>query len=729
MTSQRETGADMPLSSIAKTMELGDPYIAAGDRAYVVGTQDGDFPDLGWHTPGEMGGVWAHPIKLLDGWWLRVDDTWLDGARRFVAGAHWGAHEYDLPDGLRVERREFAPDGEPAVVVRYTFRSPVSRTLALRLLARTDLQGVWLSDPGGYHDGYDHAVYDDALGAWACRDDCNPWRVVVGARAPDPVGHDSGRDLWGPHETAGRGVSVALDYTLEAPAGVDVELEVVIAGSHTGLAPALACFQRVRATAPALWDLKAARYADLLGRSKLDIPEPSIVRAWNWIKCDYDWLVREVAPWGRGLGAGAADYVWWFGCDAAYALRGCLALGQHDVAVDTLDLLRRLSLVTNGENGRVVHECNTWGYASNPGNTQETPHFARAVWDTFLWTGDLAFLRRNYAFCRRGVLEWTLGERCPDGDVLPQGYGLIEVEGLNQRCVDTAALTVAALDALDGMAEVLGEGGVAARCRALHAAVRRRLEEAFWLEDEGLYADMVATPAEMEPRLRSWIERAEQPDFRGDEHPGTAVALRRLLAEAESDLAPDRARPWFLGHWSVIAPLEDGLAERGRALRTLERAAGPEFIGRWGMYLNALDRGAAMSISTGALAVAEMSYGQVERALERVRLMTGTLDLRMPGAISEMSPDDGCFVQAWSGYGVAWPVVAGVFGLRPDAFRRRLALRPVFPAGWPSARLDNVRVGANSFDLSWDGATLTVTSREPGWSVTCDGAPLRVEIA
>jgi hypothetical protein len=29
--------------------------------------EDGTFPPLGWHTKGEMGGVWMHPIKLLDG--------------------------------------------------------------------------------------------------------------------------------------------------------------------------------------------------------------------------------------------------------------------------------------------------------------------------------------------------------------------------------------------------------------------------------------------------------------------------------------------------------------------------------------------------------------------------------------------------------------------------------------------------------------------------------------
>src|SRR5262245_63880070 len=47
-------------------------YMAAGDRAYLIGTQDGNFPDLGRHVKGEMGGLWLHPIKLVDGFWVKI---------------------------------------------------------------------------------------------------------------------------------------------------------------------------------------------------------------------------------------------------------------------------------------------------------------------------------------------------------------------------------------------------------------------------------------------------------------------------------------------------------------------------------------------------------------------------------------------------------------------------------------------------------------------------------
>ena len=31
-----------------------NPYLTAGDKTYIIGTQDGNFPDLGGHTPGAV---------------------------------------------------------------------------------------------------------------------------------------------------------------------------------------------------------------------------------------------------------------------------------------------------------------------------------------------------------------------------------------------------------------------------------------------------------------------------------------------------------------------------------------------------------------------------------------------------------------------------------------------------------------------------------------------------
>lgn len=697
---------------------LDGPFIVAGDGAYLIGLQDGSFPDIGWHEKGEMGGLWAHPIKLLDGFWLRVGHAWLTGATSFRVGPFWAEHVYEL-DGLRVVRHEFVPDGEPVVVVRYALTAAEAGTIPVRLLARTDLRDVWSPAPGEKEDAPDVAWYRSDLPAWVCRNETRDWHVVVGPRGRTPTEHATGRDMWGPEITAGHGISVALDYEVAMRPGEPVELEFVIAGSEQGADAALDSYLRVSRRLPDMRLDKEQRFRDMLTRSSLRVPDPSIMRAWDWLKCNYDWLVRAVQPWGRGLGAGVADYPWWFGCDNGYALRGCLTLGQFDIAIDTLDLLRRVSEAANGDSGRVIHEANTRGFATDLGRTEETPHFVRAVWDTFLWTGDLTFVERNYDFCKRGLLDWTLGTQSPGGDVLPHGYGVMEMYGLNVQCVDTASLTVEALVGLAGMAEALGDTEVAERCRGLADLARTRMEETFWMESEGLYGDMVATPAEMAPRLEHWLEESRDT--------AASDVFRRLQEEARSGPDQERKRPWLLKNWSVLCPLESGLAPRDRALRTLDRAEGPEFTGPWGIYICGTYQSAMMSIGTGVMAAAEAEYGRPEQALRYMRMLTDTLLMQSPGTIAEMSPDYGCFVQAWSGYAIAWPVVAGIFGVKPNAAQRRIELAPNFPATWPDARLSNLRVGTNSLDLRWDGTTLQVVSREDGWDIRCARVPVRLE--
>ncbi|HEX5898726.1 MAG TPA: hypothetical protein VFY32_04950 [Solirubrobacteraceae bacterium] len=50
------------------------------------GLQDGRFNVNGWHSTGEMGGVWAPPLKLVDGVWFSVGDEWAGPATIFSSG-------------------------------------------------------------------------------------------------------------------------------------------------------------------------------------------------------------------------------------------------------------------------------------------------------------------------------------------------------------------------------------------------------------------------------------------------------------------------------------------------------------------------------------------------------------------------------------------------------------------------------------------------------------------
>ena len=74
-------------------------YVAAGDRAYDLGSEDGLYPAMGFHTRGEMGGIWTPPIKLLDGIWFGINGQWIGPATSFTSGFGYVA------DGVTEDQR------------------------------------------------------------------------------------------------------------------------------------------------------------------------------------------------------------------------------------------------------------------------------------------------------------------------------------------------------------------------------------------------------------------------------------------------------------------------------------------------------------------------------------------------------------------------------------------------------------------------------------------------
>ena len=65
-----------------------------------------------------MGGVWAPPLKLVDGVWFGVDDQWTGQATRFTSGH--GYTRFTLPSlsGLKLERTDYALRQPPRRAVR-----------------------------------------------------------------------------------------------------------------------------------------------------------------------------------------------------------------------------------------------------------------------------------------------------------------------------------------------------------------------------------------------------------------------------------------------------------------------------------------------------------------------------------------------------------------------------------------------------------------------------------
>jgi hypothetical protein len=112
----QESLTELP-SLTGKSSYLGSPFTAAGDRLYLIGNQDGTFPDMGWHVEGEMGGIWMHPIKLMDGFTASISSgetsICLDEGKSFTNYPIANTIEFETSNlGLEVSRLHFVPNKE-----------------------------------------------------------------------------------------------------------------------------------------------------------------------------------------------------------------------------------------------------------------------------------------------------------------------------------------------------------------------------------------------------------------------------------------------------------------------------------------------------------------------------------------------------------------------------------------------------------------------------------------
>jgi glycogen debranching enzyme len=699
----------MSINAQVKSHRLDDPVAVCGDRLYSICSQHGLFTDPpDGHVPGEMWGVWAHPIKLLDGFWFGVSDarsaepTWLTQAER--CGVHPTHVEFEYCVGpLCVTRRDFVPDAIEGMIVTLTLRAGQPFEGAFHALFRSDLRPAWLGEQAGLRDGRDRAAVDLARGCCLFTDEENPWLCAVGADvAPLTATAD---DSWAIAATQGQGATAHLTYAVRLDAQAsEWTIRFAIVGSASALADPAGAPARLLERHTALLASKQAQCQAILEVSQITTPDDLLNQAIAWSKLINQMFVRDVPGVGRGLGAGLPEYPWWFSIDVGYAALPMLQSGQFELVRDALRSLKTQSERHNAdEPGRVIHELSSTGVVFNKGNMVEVPIFTRAVHQYWLWSGDDAFLAEMYPFCKTSLLDYALGQHDPDGDLCPSGRSVVETVEMHAgfEAIDVAAYTSEALGRLADMARAVGDLSLADVLAEKSARLSQQIRREWWLEDEGLFADVRASLDEVE-RVLGDLERciAEQ-DWLSLDQQRAVEAARRLFAPGFARHA--RARrdvdlPWLLRHWVVLCPLETGIATPEQAARVLARLQSAEFSNAWGMYLHP-ERHDVMSINTGLLALSAARYGHADEALSVIAKLVRAFGYRTPGAVSEAPPDAWCFLQLWSNVGLVAPVVECFLGIQPRAAEHTLFIRPRLPAAWSWAEVKRLRVGEACFDI------------------------------
>ena len=742
-------------------------YVASGDHAYDMGTEEGRYPAMGFHTRGEMGGIWTPPIKLLDGIWFGINSKWIGPATSFTSG--FGYTQMALPpttigtNSLNITRTDFAPDGRRAVEFGLTLTASNNATFKLNVDAHSELMDAYpwgfttpdqtqfnLPDTAAFNGK--QLVFQEVGTPPVANATPHDWAAVVGATGLTPSSGTTGSDFRGPQDppvicpvgsqpdiyrcddTAyGKGAGGELTYTLKIQANTSMTVWFTVAGSDEGLAAAQTEYQAASADPASELQTKVASRLALDSQTQVSLPgDPMLAAAVTWSKQDMADLTQQAdnlqirrteqgtvypPPAGslssiRFEGAGFPDYPWMFATDQEYTMFALLAAGQFTTAEDGLRSLAAASDIANNKSGKVVHETVTdgsvyFGLNDEPGDIDETAKFPTAVANVWRWTGDSNFRDQMYDFSKRNM-QYMVNLTASDDDVWPDGSGNVEATGLGEDKLDVAVYTIRGLLDLADMAASKGDTATEHYALSHAATMERQFQGAWWIPSIPQYADSLKDPANSQILQRWWIG----------------------VTSMEAELYQNGVE-------------QPGLALQADALQALALRETSCYSGTYGMYVEGgpgCDPGTfqghiqqAYTLNTGVMAVGLGNYGllgpkdQQRYTDDLAQLQIGSVE-EQPGAMPEIgpSPDFNANVtqpfnerssldQAWGTYGVLWPVVHQQLGVGPQLGHGLLEVLPSVPSGQSNVSGKNILIGTGSIDVtaihSGNTWTTSVTSR------------------
>ncbi len=663
---------------------LSRPFAVMGRRAYLIGLMDGAFPDMGNHLPGEMGGLWLPPLKIADGFWfgLKQEEApthWFTGSNchsfTMKAGRAERVFELELGEDKVLATQElFIPDYEPGLIISLQLENKTDHELSLTLswLVRFDIQGSWWS---GWPDRPDEAQYIPNTGTILSNDSLNRQWCGGMCSSLTPINFQIGPDVWAAEKTSslnsqtrpehalshnldelqGQGISGQLDYQVKIGAGANEIIYFAISGGDKGPDSVQESLIRLLNQRESLWADKKTRLETLTrNSSSINTPRPDFDRTFSHSSLCLDMLTLDIPGLGLGIAAGVPEFVWFFGCDTYYCVSGLLLSGQAETA---LTALRFLANIARTQGGRIPHEITPSGAIFNPGNTVETAEFVIAVERAYRWTGDKTFLSEVYEVCRDGIFYHMLVECDPQGTLLPDGPGLLELSSAEHgKKFDVACALFQALQSLAYLAQAQEDAVTAEKSAVLAAQVRDKINDHFWAPERQEYVWRIEPDLSLNPNEPSHSYAALEMGLLSE--PQFSARISQLFQTIEDPK-----------HTSPLGIIHPGTAD---------------FV---------------MPIQNAIVALAEFRYGRVDKGLWYLERMVELSGYYMPWAIPEFVGQGSCFLQAWSSAASNWLSVQGFFRLNPDPQTSVILVQPQLPAYWDFAEAKNLTIWGGRYDL------------------------------
>jgi len=735
-------GFDLNSSSIGLPHITGNPnnadylYVTAGNRLYCIGNQAGAFPKVGFHVPGQMGGIWQQPIKLLDGYILNIrnpltGETYRNVLDSFITYSFVTKFRYHIEkQPIRITQTQFVPDNLPVMVAEYVVQntSDADRNIDLELTADINLMPVWLGERSGMIDQNDTLVnFDRKKSILYFRDKGNTWYTGIGFENPRVQFNGLKKTMYND-----KGITGVTSFPCLIPAGKTYTFRFYVSGSLTGVAEIENNIATVRTQLSQLFNAKKLRYDTIETTAKIIIPDKKLEKTYAWGKYSTDWLVREVPGTGRGMSAGLPDYPWFFSNDQATTFMALTGTVQPELFYDSFKMLKQVSNKVNDSIGRIIHEVSTNGVVYDKGRMEESQLHIIAAWQIFNWTGNMDFLKENYDFAKK---TWTwLQQHDTNHNGYIEGFGGAEIEGLNDEMLDVQVNTYKFLEILSKMATIFNDKEDAVSYAHKSQTLKEQINKDWWIESENRYADFITS----KDKALKIIDNALVKRVKKGRNDWAGIKLTGLKEQILNNTYPNKGYVVYYNP-SGYQPMEEGMADTLRAKQILRNAS--FFTNKYGGYITGIERPdditldekkfqkdtvftynrAVMPGVTAGLAQAAVRYGMTDTALMYVHKTINSFSFATPGTIYEISPDYGMFVQAWNVTGINIPLIQYFFGISPEAYKKEITIHIQMPTTWKYATLKNLIIGNTMLSIDYSTVksqiTCSIHSTQPGWKI------------
>ena len=519
------------------------------------------------------------------------------------------------------------------------------------------------------------------------------------ARAPTPA------------RVEGNSLRFVIDLAARAVHEIEIAIEPIFDGRRWTSTPR-------RAFAQAVTPLERLRHSLATEMPRLTSTNATVGRAWETATRDLATLPYGLPEGPATPSAGLPLYLQFFGRDSLtvgwQALMATQTLLRDSLYANAAWQGTRIDDWLDEEPGKMIHQARGGPmsvvgldpFARYYGDWATPPDFMIMLGQYLAWTDDrqavrrlLPALRAAIDWCDRygdsdrdGFLEYdtrsTKGVKNQgwkdsndaivddDGQIVPNPIATSELQAYWYAGLEQAALAIAAAGDMGFAADLYG------RARDL----RRRFNEAFWMDDLGAYAL------------------------------GLGPGKRQIRSVGSND-----------GHL-----LASGIVPAARGRRVAARLMEPDLFSGWGIRTLSADhvaydpfsyhRGSVWPVEQGTIAFGLARYGcwdELNRLADGVFASTDLfVENRLPEVIGGVPRDDehphpgiypdSCEPQAWSASAIVM-IVQALLGMIAVAPLRLLVVDPHLPSWLPDLTLEGIRVGRATVDLEFrrgrDGRT------------------------